>query len=103
MRAVNRERLTPWEPSWHEDQLSRRGFRARLAAYKKLIDADSAYPFHIFSAGDGQFVGACNLMAVQRGVRQSAHIGYWVGEAYQRRGFARAFLAPGIRVDEFEN
>lgn len=62
-----------------------------------MITADRGYPFHVFRADDNRLVGACNLTQVQRGSQQSAHIGYWIGKAYARNGFARASVRAVMR------
>lgn len=49
---------------------------------------DRAFPFHIFR--ENSLVGACNITHIDRGMAQSARLGYWVGEQYRGRGFARA-------------
>ena len=48
LREDSREFLTPWEPIWPSDDLTRAGFRRRLRRYAEDISADRAYPFLIF-------------------------------------------------------
>lgn len=97
LRRANRNYLQPWEPTWKEQHLSRQSYKSRLAQFKKMIAADTGYPFHVFRADDNRLVGACNLTHVQRGALQCAHIGYWVGQEYARNGFARASLRASLR------
>lgn len=87
LRAVSREFLQPWEPTWPPDDLSRMSFRARLRRYEDDVHADRSYPFFVFRAADGRLVGALTLSRVQRGVAQSGSLGYWVGAPHQRRGY----------------
>ncbi len=68
--------------------LHRPAYRARLSRLKKLVQQDRAYPFYIFR--EGTLVGACNITHIDRGTAQSAKLGYWIGERFTGRGFARA-------------
>ncbi len=97
LRRANEDYLKPWEPSWDAAHLSRATYKARLAKFKKMISQDEAYPFYVFRADTNQLVGACNLTQIKRGSLQSAHIGYWVGETYIRKGFARASVRAVLR------
>lgn len=97
LRRANRDHLQPWEPTWKDEHLKRHAYKARLSQFKTMISTDTGYPFHMFRADDNRLVGACNLTHVQRGSLQCAHIGYWVGEAFSRKGFARASLRATLR------
>ena len=97
LRRNNIEHLAPWEPSWNPAHLSRSSYRSRLAKFKKMISADTGYPFHIFRADNGALVGACNLTFIRRGSLQSASIGYWVGQEFGRQGFARAAVRAVLK------
>lgn len=90
LRRANQEFLKPWEPEWTEAHMSRNSYKAKLSRFKRMIATDTAYPFHIFRAADGRLLGACNVLNVQRHVAQTCEIGYWLGEDYARKGFARA-------------
>ena len=48
LREFSRAYLTPWEPIWPSDDLTRAGFRRRLRRYTEDIAADRSYPFIIF-------------------------------------------------------
>lgn len=88
LRRENADYLKPWEPSVSTTDLNRHAYRGRLSRLKKLVQQDRAYPFHIFR-GD-RLVGACNITHIERNTAQSARLGYWIGEAFTGRGFARA-------------
>ena len=62
-----------------------------------MVANGDAYPFHIFRAADDRLIGACNMTHIERGVSQSAKLGYWVGEHYARQGFARASVKAACR------
>jgi ribosomal-protein-alanine N-acetyltransferase len=86
LRAESREFLTPWEPVWAGDELSKGAFRRRLRRYHKEARQDSSYAFFIFRHMDNALVGGCTLSNVRRGVTQCCSIGYWVGERFTRQG-----------------
>ncbi|HEX7776582.1 MAG TPA: GNAT family protein [Parvibaculum sp.] len=87
LREQSREFLTPWEPSWPADDLTRASFRRRLRRYLREVREDRAYPFFIFREEDGALVGGCTLSNVNRGVQQSCTLGYWAGEVYAGKGY----------------
>jgi len=90
LRRLNQHYLSPWEPQWDERHLTRLSYKARLSRFKRIVSNGEGYPFHVFRANDDRMVGACNITHVQRGVAQSAQLGYWIGEAYAKQGFGRA-------------
>ncbi len=92
LRERSRAYLSPWEPIWPSDDLTRTGFRRRLRRYAEDIANDRAYPFLIFRDTDGAMVGGVTLANVRRGIVQAGTIGYWTGEPYARRGYMTAAL-----------
>lgn len=90
LRGDSRDFLTPWEPTWAQDDLTRTAFRRRLRRYMREIREDNAYPFFIFREQDEALVGGCTLSGVQRGVQQSCTLGYWAGEKYAGQGYVTA-------------
>lgn len=93
LRLESRRFLTPWEPSWPHDDLTRLAFRARIKRYLRDIANDAAYPYFLFAAEGGQLVGALTLSNVRRGAAQMASLGYWIGEPFARAGFMSAGVA----------
>lgn len=97
LRRENKEYLTPWEPAWGPTHLSRQAYKPKLARFKKLVGQDQAFPFHVFRDTPETLIGACNLTHIERGVAQSAKLGYWIGQGYARNGFARAAVAAACQ------
>ena len=87
IRAESRAFLTPWEPTWPADDLTRAAFRRRIRRYQSEIRDDQAYPFFIFRDGDGALLGGITLSNVTRGMTQTATVGYWMGERHADRGY----------------
>jgi len=97
LRAANKHFLRPWEPAWDASHLSRLSYRNRLSRFKKMVSSGDAFPFHIFRSSDERLIGACNITHIERGVAQSAKLGYWVGEHYGRQGFAKAAVSAACQ------
>jgi ribosomal-protein-alanine N-acetyltransferase len=90
LRENSRAFLTPWEPVWPADDLTRFAYRRRLARYRREIRHERAFPFFIFRKADHALLGGCTLSQLQRGVQQSALLGYWAGEAHAGKGYVTA-------------
>jgi ribosomal-protein-alanine N-acetyltransferase len=86
LREASRAFLTPWEPTWPSDDLSRGAFRRRLRRYAEDQRADTSYAFFLFRKSDDALVGGVTLANVRRGVAQAGSLGYWIGEPFARRG-----------------
>ena len=52
LREASRAFLTPWEPTWLNNDLTRGAFRRRLKRYAEDLRADQAYPFFLFRRAD---------------------------------------------------
>jgi len=86
LREVSRAFLTPWEPTWPADDLTRSAFRRRLRRYTEDLRADQAYVFFVFRSSDNVLVGGATLANIRRGVAQAGSLGYWVGAPFARQG-----------------
>ncbi len=90
LREESRAFLTPWEPIWPADDLSRTAFRRRIKRYARDIKEDVAYPFFTFRASDNALVGGATISNVRRGVALACSLGYWSGEKYANLGLTSA-------------
>ena len=86
LRAASRDFLTPWEPTWLEDELTRNAYRRRLRRYNRDARDGVGYAFFVFRREDDRLMGGITLSNVRRGVTQSCSMGYWMGENYARQG-----------------
>jgi [ribosomal protein S5]-alanine N-acetyltransferase len=94
LREISRDFLTPWEPTWPADDLTRPAFRRRLKRYAEDQRTDQAYAFFLFRREDEELVGGLTLANIRRGVAQAGSLGYWMGAPFVRRGYmAAAVLA----------
>jgi ribosomal-protein-alanine N-acetyltransferase len=94
LREESRAFLTPWEPTWPADDLTRGAFRRRLRRYAQDMHEDTAYPFLLFRRQDDVLVGGLTLSNVRRGVTQSCSVGYWTGERFAGHGY----MTDGVRA-----
>ena len=90
LRELSRDFLTPWEPTWPSDDLTRGAFRRRLKRYADDQRSDLAYAFLIFRSDDNAMVGGLTLANIRRGVAQAGSIGYWIGAPFARQGYMTA-------------
>ncbi|KPN63382.1 putative ribosomal N-acetyltransferase YdaF [Aliiroseovarius sp. xm-m-379] len=92
LRASSQDFLTPWEPSWAADHLSRKSFTNRVYWAGRSIASGTALPLFLIRRADQVLVGAITLDNIRRGPAQAATAGYWVGECYAREGYMREAL-----------
>jgi ribosomal-protein-alanine N-acetyltransferase len=90
LREASRDFLTPWEPTWPTDDLTRSAFRRRIRRYSEDIRTDQGYAFLVFRKSDGVLVGGLTLANIRRGVAQAGSLGYWMGQPYVRQGYMTA-------------
>jgi [ribosomal protein S5]-alanine N-acetyltransferase len=86
LRAASRGFLSPWEPVWPHDDLTKSAFHRRVLRQDRERLEDQAYGFLIFRAGDHELLGGITLGNVRRGVAQCGTIGYWMGETHAGNG-----------------
>jgi [ribosomal protein S5]-alanine N-acetyltransferase len=96
LRQASRDFLTPWEPTWPDDDLTRNAFRRRIKRYTEDMRADQGYAFLIFRNEDGALVGGLTLANIRRGVAQAGSLGYWMGLPFIRHGYMTAAVRAVI-------
>jgi ribosomal-protein-alanine N-acetyltransferase len=89
LRLQSQDFLTPWEPSWAADHLTRKSFTNRVYWAQRSISNGSAVPVFLFRRRDEALLGAITLDNIRRGPAQSGTLGYWTGEAHARQGYMR--------------
>lgn len=109
LRERSRAFLTPWEPTWPADDLTRSAFRRRLRRHGEEIQGDEAYPFLLFRTRDEALLGGLTLGQIRRGVAQATTLGYWMGASFAGRGYmtratraAVAFAFATLRLHRVE-
>lgn len=95
LRQSSRDFLTPWEPVWSPDHLSRKSFVNRVYWAARACRGGTALPLFLVRR-DGVLLGAITLDNIRRGPAQSGTIGYWIGQPFKRQGYMRE--AIGVLV-----
>jgi ribosomal-protein-alanine N-acetyltransferase len=96
LREDSRAFLAPWEPVWPADDLTKLAFRRRIRRYQREIRNGTGYPFFVFSPDGETLLGGLTLSHVQRGVAQSASLGYWMGSPFAGKGYMAAAVRAVI-------
>jgi ribosomal-protein-alanine N-acetyltransferase len=92
LRDGSRDFLTPWDPVWAEDALSRKSFTNRVYWAARAEAAGTAVPLFLIRRRDAALVGAVTLDNIRRGPAQAGTLGYWVGQPFARQGYMREAL-----------
>lgn len=87
LRGESREFLTPWEPTWPADALTRAAFRRRLRRYCREAREEVGYAFFVLRNGDNRLLGGITLSSVRLGAARSCSVGYWIGKPHARQGY----------------
>lgn len=94
LREASTSFLTPWEPLWAADHLSRKAFTNRVYWSKRAMAQGSAMPVLLIRREDQRLLGAITLDNIRRGPVQAGTLGYWIGQPFARQGYMReAILA----------
>ncbi|CAN7291541.1 GNAT family N-acetyltransferase [Bosea sp. LjRoot90] len=86
LRMQSRDFLTPWEPVWSEDDLTRTSFRLRVKRAAREIASDEAYSLFILDSHSETLLGGLTIGLVRRGVAQACTLGYWMGQRHAGKG-----------------
>lgn len=89
LRDASRDFLTPWEPTWAPDHLSRKSFTNRVYWAQRSISNGTAVPLFLIRRSDATLLGAITLDHIRRGPAQAGTTGYWIGQPHAREGYMR--------------
>ena len=84
LREASAAHLTPWEPVWAHDHLSRRALTNRVYWAQRAETQGTALPFLLIRRADQQLLGAITLDNIRRGPVQAGTLGYWIGAPFAR-------------------
>lgn len=87
LRRASAGFLTPWEPEWASDHLTRKAFANRVYWSQRAVGNDTALPLFVIRREDATLVGAITLDNIRRGPAQAGTLGYWIGESHARQGY----------------
>ncbi|MFA9230988.1 MAG: hypothetical protein RIR95_1504 [Pseudomonadota bacterium] len=89
LREASAAHLTPWEPVWAHDHLSRKAFTNRVYWAMRAETSGTAVPMMLIRREDQRLMGAITLDNIRRGPVQAGTLGYWIGAPYVRQGLMR--------------
>lgn len=92
LREESRDFLTPWDPVWSPEALSRRAFTTRVYWASRAEAAGTAVPLFLIRRADSMLIGGVTLDNIRRGPAQAGTVGYWVGAPFARQGYMREAL-----------
>ncbi len=90
LRQLSRQHLTPWEPKWALEELSRGSFRMRIRHYTREAREDLGYAYFMWRTSDEALLGGLTLSNLRRGVAQTVSLGYWTGAPYAGQGYMKS-------------
>lgn len=89
LRHESQDFLTPWEPTWADDHLTRKSFTNRVYWAQRSISNGTAVPLFLIRRSDQAVLGAITLDHIRRGPAQAGTTGYWIGQPHARQGYMR--------------
>jgi len=96
LRLQSQGYLTPWEPSWAADHLSRKSFTNRVYWARRSVSGGTALPLFLIRRSDQGLVGAITLDNIRRGPAQAGTLGYWTGLPFARQGYMREAIGAVV-------
>ncbi|MBY6068092.1 GNAT family N-acetyltransferase [Leisingera aquaemixtae] len=96
LRLQSQPYLTPWEPSWAADHLSRKSFTNRVYWARRSVSGGTALPLFLVRRSDQVLVGAITLDNIRRGPAQAGTLGYWTGLPFARQGYMREAIGAVV-------
>lgn len=96
LQISNQQFLQPYEPVKQESYFTLQGQQEMIERNRELREEGSKYSFGIFLL-DGGLIGSVNLSNVSRGVFQNCTIGYFIGEAYNGKGYMTEAVSLTLR------
>ncbi|MDQ3951707.1 MAG: GNAT family N-acetyltransferase [Actinomycetota bacterium] len=94
--VANRAFLEPFEPIRPASEFTLAGQRAAIEELVAAHAAGAAYSFCIRAGGE--LIGRLTLSQVFRKAFRNCHLGYWVGEEHNGRGYATAAVRAAVRL-----
>ncbi|MVO16739.1 GNAT family N-acetyltransferase [Parasedimentitalea huanghaiensis] len=96
LRQDSQAYLTPWEPSWAPEHLSRKSFSNRVYWAQRSVNGGTALPLFLCRREDQVLVGAITLDNIRRGPAQAGTLGYWTGMPFARLGYMREAIGAVV-------
>ena len=89
LRHDSHDFLSPWDPAWPNEHLTRKSFTNRVNWAQQAIKNGNGCPLFLIRKTDRALIGAVTLDNIRRGPAQAGTLGYWTGQAFSRQGYMR--------------
>ncbi|MCR9125533.1 MAG: GNAT family N-acetyltransferase [Rhodobacteraceae bacterium] len=96
LRRESEAYLTPWEPVWAADHLTRKAFTNRVYWAQRSVSGGTALPLFLLRRADDVLLGAITLDNIRRGPAQAGTLGYWTGMVHARQGYMREAIGAVV-------
>lgn len=96
LRLNSIDYLSPWEPSWSQEHLTRKAFTNRVYWAQRSVNGGTAMPLFLVRRADQALLGAITLDNIRRGPAQAGTLGYWTGAAFARQGYMREAIGAVV-------
>lgn len=113
LRSQSRAFLTPWEPSWGPNELTKASFEKRVRRFRKNAAAQTGFTFFLFEKnadGSRHLRGGLSVSNIRRGAMHACNMGYWVGAPHARTGLttksvalAKPFIFGELKLHRIES
>ncbi|MFK7903307.1 MAG: GNAT family N-acetyltransferase [Nitratireductor sp.] len=92
IRQENMNFLQPFEPKWHEADLSKQGYKQRVRFYAKTAYERTGFSYFLIHKEFG-LIGGISLFNIRYGCTSSGKVGYWLAKEHNGKGYMSAALA----------
>lgn len=113
LRSQSRDFLTPWEPSWGVNELTKKSFEKRVRRFRQNAKTGTGYAFFLYeldASGKQQLRGGLSVSNIRRGAMHACNMGYWVGAPYAGTGLttksvtmAKPFIFEELKLHRIES
>lgn len=91
------EFLQPWEPTWHQDAITSKGFYNWLEFAVHGNKTMTDIPLLLFDKSNNALLGGLTLKDIKWGAARNTSLGYWMNVDYAGKGYmAEAIACIGI-------
>ncbi|MTC60910.1 30S ribosomal protein S5 alanine N-acetyltransferase [Providencia rustigianii] len=94
---LNKDFLTPWEPTRDNSHFNPSGWNNRLHAMSEMHRQGSAFHFLLLDKDENEVIGVANFSNILRGSFHACYLGYSLGEKWQGQGLMYEGLIQTIR------
>jgi [ribosomal protein S5]-alanine N-acetyltransferase len=84
--------------NWPDKEVTLTKFKKILKSQKENRNEDRFYSLAVFEKASGQHVGSVSIMDVNRGLGQSAFLGYFINNRFWGKGYGKEATQAGIDI-----